>query len=151
MHMASGHRQPGRPFWLAAFTLSDGRRVFRSTKTRDKRQASEIARTWQKAARVGRQGKLTPDAARAIISAGASDVFAVASGERLPGTTVGEWCIQWLAIKKVETEVSTHQRYGAIVKRFVDGLGVRSKSDLSAVRSEDIASLRDRLGGRRWP
>jgi integrase len=67
------------------------------------------------------------------------------SGERLPGTTVGEWCIQWLAIKKVETEVSTHQRYGAIVKRFVEGLGVRSKSDLSAVRSEDIASLRDRL------
>ena len=108
--MASVHRQPGRPFWFAAFTLSDGKRVFRSIQTSDKRRAVKIARTWEKAARLFRQGKFTPDTARAVIAAGVSDVFAATSGEALPGTTAREWCTQWLAVKKIETTPRTFQR-----------------------------------------
>jgi len=51
------------------------KRVFRSTKTRDKNQALEICRAWHKAERLSRNGKLSVDAAREVIARGVSDVF----------------------------------------------------------------------------
>jgi hypothetical protein len=62
--VASIHRQPGRPFWFCAFTEFDpqtnrAKRVFRSTKTSDRKQALEICRAWQKAALLARNGKLS--------------------------------------------------------------------------------------------
>src|SRR5947208_9792111 len=82
--MPSIHRQPGRPFWFCAFTLFNpethtSKRVFRSTKTRDKKQALEICRSWHKAALLGRKGKLSADAARDVIARGVSDVFTAAN------------------------------------------------------------------------
>ena len=57
--MASVHRQKGKPNWFCSYSIWNAdsnrwRRVFRSTKTNNKRQAREIARTWQKAARKAR-------------------------------------------------------------------------------------------------
>ena len=91
--MASIHRQPGRPFWFCAFTLFDpeahtSKRVFRSTKTRDKKQALEICRSWHKAALLARNGKLSADAAREVITRGVSDVYAAANLESLESATV---------------------------------------------------------------
>jgi hypothetical protein len=68
--MPSIHRQPGRPYWFCAFSIWNpetltSRRVFRSTKTRDKKQALEVCRAWHKAALKARNGKLSVDAARA--------------------------------------------------------------------------------------
>ncbi len=67
--MPSIHRQPGRPHWFCAFSIWNpetltSKRVFRSTKTRDKKQAFEICRAWHKAALKARNGKLSVDAAR---------------------------------------------------------------------------------------
>ena len=108
--MPSIHRQPGRPFWFCAFTLFDpethtSKRVFRSTKTRDKKQALEICRSWHKAALLGRNGKLSADAAREVITRGVSDVYAAANLESLEGATVRKWCEKWLETKSIEAEV----------------------------------------------
>jgi hypothetical protein len=81
--MSSIHRQPGRPYWFCAFSIWNpetrtNRRVFRSTKTSDKKQAVEICRAWHKAALKARNGKLSVDAAREVIAQGVRDVFTAA-------------------------------------------------------------------------
>lgn len=96
------------------------RRVFRSTKTRDKKHALEICRAWHKAALKARSGKLSVDAAREVIAQGVSDVFTAANVESLPSASIKAWCETWLQAKSIEAEQSTHDRYKRIVERFVN-------------------------------
>jgi len=121
--MASVHKQPGRPFWFCAFSIYNpetlrSRRVFRSTKTRDKKQALEICRAWHKAALKARNGKLSVDAAREVIAQGVSDVFTAANVESLPSASIKAWCETWLEAKAIEAEQSTHDRYERIIDRL---------------------------------
>src|SRR5207245_2451445 len=147
--MPSIHRQPGRPFWFCAFTLFDpethtSKRVFRSTKTRDKKQALEVCRAWHKAALLARRGKLSADAAREVITRGVSDVYAAANLESLESATVRKWCEKWLETKSIEAEESTHARYKRIVDRFLECIGAKANRDLSTLQANDIARFRDR-------
>jgi len=147
--MPSIHRQPGRPYWFCAFSIFDpqtnrNKRVFRSTKTSDKKQALEICRAWHKAALKARNGKLSVDAAREVIAQGVSDVFAVANIESLESATIKSWCEQWLETKSIEAEESTHARYRRIVERFLESIGVKAKRDLSTLQTNDVARFRDR-------
>jgi integrase len=147
--MPSIHRQPGRPFWFCAFSIFNpetnmSRRVFRSTKTRDKKQALEICRTWHKSALKARNGKLSVDAAREVIAQGVSDVFTAANVESLPSASIKSWCETWLQAKEIETEPSTHARYERVVERFTGFLGeAKSKRDLATLQTSDIARFRD--------
>src|SRR5437868_4654384 len=77
--MATIHRQPGRPFWFCALSLFDAetgtnKRVFRSTKTRDKKCTLEICHTWNKAAVLARKGKLSDAAVSDLIGQSVRDV-----------------------------------------------------------------------------
>ena len=146
--MPSIHRQPGRPYWFCAFSIWNpetltSRRVFRSTKTRDKKQALEICRAWHKAALKARNGKLNEDSARAIIAQGVSDVLMAANAESLPSASIKAWCDTWLQAKAIEAEPSTHDRYKRIVERFTDFLGAKAKRDLSTLQASDITRFRD--------
>src|SRR5436190_3814656 len=148
--MPSIHRQPGRPYWFCAFSMFDpqtnrSRRVFRSTKTRDKKQALEICRAWHKAALKARNGKLSVDAAREIIARGVSDVFTAANVESLPSASIKSWCETWTEAKAIETEESTHARYKRVIERFTSFLAeAKSKRDLSTLQANDIGRFRDR-------
>src|SRR6516165_10000301 len=148
--MPSIHRQPGRPYWFCAFSIwnpetHSNRRVFRSTKTRDKKQALEICRAWHKAALKARNGKLSVEAAREVIAQGVSDVFTAANIESLPSASVKSWCETWTEAKAIETEESTHIRYKRVIERFTGFLGdAKSKRDLSTLQANDIARFRDR-------
>jgi integrase len=147
--MPSVHRQPGRPYWFCAFSIFDpetltSQRVFRSTKTRDKKQALEICRAWHKAALKARNGKLSVDAAREVIAQGVSDVFTVANVESLPSASVKSWCETWLQAKAIEAGESTRDRYKPIIEHLTGFLGeAKSKRDLSALQASDIARFRD--------
>ena len=146
--MPSIHRQPGRPYWFCAFSIWNpetltSKRVFRSTKTRDKKQALEICRAWHKAAIKARNGKLNEDSARAIIAQGVSDVLMAASAESLPSASIKSWCETWLQAKAIEAEESTHDRYKRIVERFTEFLGAKSNRDLSTLLASDITRFRD--------
>jgi hypothetical protein len=50
------------------------KRVFRTTGTTNKKQALAMCNAWEKAAHKGRDGKLTPEAARAIIERGVREI-----------------------------------------------------------------------------
>src|SRR5215831_2412006 len=148
--MASIHRQPGRPYWFCAFSIFNpetltSRRVFRSTKTSDKKQALEICRAWHKAALKARNGKLSVDAAREVIAQGVSDVFMHANVESLPSASINSWCEAWTEAKAIETEESTHARYKRVIERFTGFLSeAKSKRDLSTLQASDIGRFRDR-------
>jgi integrase len=148
--MPSVHRQPGRPYWFCAFSIWNpetltSRRVFRSTKTRDKKQALEICRAWHKAALKARNGKLSVDAAREVIAQGVSDVFTAANVESLPSASIESWCETWTEAKAIETEESTHARYKRVIERFISFLGeAKSKRDLSTLQASDVARFRER-------
>jgi integrase len=148
--MPSIHRQPGRPYWFCAFSIFNpethtSKRVFRSTKTRDRKQALEICRAWHKAALQARNGKLSVDAAREVIARGVSDVFTAANIETLPSACIKSWCETWLNAKAIETEESTHARYKRVIERFTGFLGeAKCKRDLSTLQASDIARFRDR-------
>src|SRR6059058_6384973 len=119
--MASVHRQPGKPNWFCAFSLFNletgaSHRVFRSTKTKDKKQALEICRAWHKAALKARNGKLSVDAAREVIAQGVSDVFTAANVESLPSASIKLWCETWLEAKSIEAEETTHARYKRVIE-----------------------------------
>jgi integrase len=150
--MPSIHRQPGRPYWFCAFSIWNpetrtGRRVFRSTKTSDKKQALEICRAWHKAALKARNGKLSVDAAREVIAQGVSDVFTATNLESMPSASIKSWCETWTEAKAIETEESTYLRYKRVIERFIGFLGeAKSKRDLSTLQTSDIARFRDREG-----
>jgi integrase len=147
--MASLHKQPDKPYWFAAFSVFDPqtgrwRRVFKSTKTRSKKQAHEVMRTWDRAARQAHDGLLTADTARAIIAQGVSEVLRVTKGESLPRASIKSWCESWLASKEKETMEGTCERYKIVVARFVDSLGeTRNNRDVATLHSSDIAKFRD--------
>jgi hypothetical protein len=131
--MASIHRQPGRPYWFCAFTEFDpqtnrAKRVFRSTKTSDRKQALEICRAWHKATLLARNGKLSVDAAREVIAQGVADVFTHANVESLPSASIKSWCETWTEAKAIETEESTHARY-KLVQPLADYLASLPASD----------------------
>ncbi|MDQ3200059.1 MAG: hypothetical protein M3Q46_12915, partial [Verrucomicrobiota bacterium] len=90
-HMGTVHKQPGRPFWFCAFTMFDkeegtNRRVFRSTKTRDKKQADEICQAWSRAAKLGRKDKLNRKAADDAIERAVEDVVSASERNRIGET-----------------------------------------------------------------
>ena len=148
--MPSIHRQPGRPYWFCAFSIWNpetltSRRVFRSTKTRDKKQALEICRAWHKAALKARNGVLNEDSARAIIAQGVSDVLMAANAEALPSASIKSWCETWLQAKAIETGEATRDRYKPIIEYFTGFLGdAKAKRDLATLQASDIARFRDR-------
>ena len=148
--MPSIHRQPGRPYWFCAFSIFNpetrtSRRVFRSTKTSDRKQALEICRAWHKAALKARNGKLSVDAAREVIAQGVRDVFTAANVESLPSASIKSWCETWTEAKAIETEETTHARYKRVIERFIGFLGeAKSERDLSTLQASDIARFRDR-------
>jgi integrase len=146
--MPSIHRQPGRPFWFCAFTIRDpetneNKRVFRSTKAGDKKQALEICRAWHRASLLARKGKLNADAAREVIARGVADVFLAANAEPLSSATVRGWCERWVETKSIETEPSTHARYVRITERFNEFLGSKADRDLSTLQAADVSRFRD--------
>src|SRR5882724_9038591 len=137
--MPSIHRQPSRPYWFCAYSIFDpqanrNNRVFRSTKTSDRKQAVEICRAWHKAALKARNGKLSVDAAREVIAQGVADVFTHANAESLESASIRSWCEKWLETKAIEAEESTHERYKRIVDRFVESIGTKANRDLSTLQ-----------------
>jgi integrase len=146
--MPSIHRQTGRPFWFCAFSIVNPetgarKRCFRSTKTRDKKQALEICRTWHKAALRGRNGKLTPEVAREIISHGVADVFAATNPEALQRNTVRAHFQSWLTARQIETTPATFDRYKLVVNRFLDFLGKSADKDMAELRAADVTEFRN--------
>lgn len=148
--MASIHKLPNKPNWICFYSTWDDdaatwRRRARSTLTTDKKQAEEICRTWEKAAREGRKGTLSMDVARDVISRGVADVFLASNSEKMPSRSVRDWCSTWLDTKRIEAAPTTVSRYAGVLERFKTHLGKKADRDLASLTAADIGGFRDAL------
>ena len=142
--MASVHRDPRNksPFFYAAFTLPDGRRAFRSTKEKSRAKAEEVARGWEKAARLGRAGTLTEGQARRVLD----DILENVGQGRMNVQEIEEFLTGWLESKRAAKAAGTVRRYQDVVIPFLEHLGpTRRRAPLASLAARDVATFRDDL------
>lgn len=134
------HHSSGRsPFWWCSFTLPDGTRAFRSTKKRKHGEAMEVCIAWEKAARLGRESRLTEVQARKVLN----DILESAGQSPLTSVTVEEFLSQWVESKSITRAGGTAKRYKRTVKDFLAHLGAKAKANLASVSPRDIETFRD--------
>ena len=124
---------------FAQFVAEDGRRVNRSTGTPDRRKARIIADGWEHSAKLARQGTLTPDRTRAVLS----EILERASDglDSLRAIPANEFFANWLDHKLATKSAATADRYRATVKQFLAHLGARAVKPLAAIRPTDVQAF----------
>src|SRR6516164_6978337 len=105
--MASLHHHRGSPFWYVAYTLSDGRRVLRSTRQVVKRKALEIARALERASRSARAGELTEAKTRSWFN----EMLTGAGLAAARHDSVRDFASQWLSSKRLSVSTKSAIRY----------------------------------------
>jgi integrase len=129
--MASLRKLPKSPFWIGCFTLPDGVRTNRSTKTTDKTLAKRIVADWQDQANNARKGRFVQDQVLRVFN----DIAAKIGENGLNTDSVEDFLTNWLSGKGNE---STAERYGHTVALFLSSLGKKAKGRLSAITHKEI-------------
>jgi integrase len=145
--MASIKRHPKSPFWMACFSLPDGRRTTRSTGTTNRKEAQRVANHYEDTARDGKARRLTESRARKTIA----DIFALSNPEILPSSSIKEFLSSWLKRKELEAGEKTHVRYSVVVDQLSDYLGARANQDITHLNAREIAGFREHLSQRVSP
>lgn len=139
--MASLHRDPrGRsPYWYAAFTNSNGRRAFRSTKQTDKGKATRVALKFEDAAKKGLEGTLSEAQARKVLG----DICEAVGVGVVQAPSVRTFLEEWISSKKVTASTATWKRYDVTTRGFLNALGAKAELRLDAVTAGDIEKFRN--------
>jgi len=147
--MASIHKDPrGKsPFFYCAFTLPNGKRVFRSTKLTDKDAALRFCltmedATWKKDPKTHRKtARMLPeDQARKIL-----DEIRTLSGEStIRVCNLADYAKEWLASKQATARGTTAVRYAGVVNAFVAHAGPRAaRGGIETITAGDVKAFRD--------
>ena len=143
--MASLHRDPRpnkSPYFYAAFTLPDGRRAYRSTKQINRTKAAEVARGWEKAAKLAKVGSLTEGQARRVLD----DILENAGQGKMNLQSVEDFFNGWIASKSASRAAGTVRRYQDVIAPFLARLEPnRRRSPLGSLSAQDIMVFRDDL------
>jgi len=139
--MASIHKDPrGKsPFWYCAYSLPNGKRVFRSTKLTERKAADEFCRRLEYASHESKAGRLTESRAHELIS----EIVEHATGEPLRNYTAEEWLREWLQGKKATKTEGTFLKYENAIDNFLDSLGPRAQLNVNQIASRDVFRFRD--------
>lgn len=95
----------------------------------------------QRAATKAFNGKLNAEVAREIITRGVAEVME-AAGLEMPGCSVREWSVQWLALVEAENSAGTYSRYSLAVNALVKFLAKWADRDISTVSSKEVVAFR---------
>jgi integrase len=141
--MPAIRKKPRSPYWFGCFTLPDGRRTQRSTKTANRREAFKIASEWEEAAR----RRLTESQARRVLS----DIHELIHGAPLSSPTVADYVAQWLARKKGETTGVTFKLYEHTAHEFRDWLADKATQPIHYVTPAVVATWRNKAAEKSTP
>ena len=128
------------PFWYACFTDPHGRRLKKSTGQTSRSKALKMALQWQRASDMGRDGRLTAEIARGVVS---EILASVSGGEGLASYTTREWFTHFARIKQDAQSADTAAQYELVMRDFLAHLGPKADSNLLSVSSADVRSYRD--------
>jgi hypothetical protein len=153
--MASIHRKSGAsgkvsPFWQAKFRSADGSTVWRSTKQTDSRKALDVARKWEKAARLAANSELTQSASIRLLD----ELMELTIGEHLDVQSVETYIEQWLSSKKATgTNSGTLSRYEPVLEGFLQSLSEkRRRTSVASIMALEVERFRNsELEGRKTP
>jgi integrase len=135
--MASIHRNTRAPkgAWYAVLRLADGRRVWRSTKTRDKSKAKIITEAWQAAEDAASNAELSHDRVLEILN----ETLKRIGASSIEYVTVKDWLREWIESKEGQIAESTLTAYAQAVDEFLDYLGEREATRrLESISTADI-------------
>ena len=133
--MASIARHAGTKYLIGCFYDANGKRCQRSTKTTDRKQALKIAESWEGIAR----NRATEAQSRRVISMLHEQIH----GTPLSNVTVQSYADQWLARKKAETRVVTHDAYRGAVGSFIGHLEAKKDQPITYITPATVAGWRD--------
>ena len=142
--MASLRRHPKSPFWIACFSLPDGRRTTRTTRKKDKREAMQVAIDYEKASIAAKQKRLSDNYARRVIE----DLYSIGNDELLVTISFSEYAHQWISRKQEEVSLKSFAKYKSVLDDAVGFLGAKSESDIRLLKKGDILDYRTYLGSR---
>lgn len=117
--------------------MPDGRRVQRSTKSKEKMEALQIALKWERAARK----KITVEQSKKVLAG----IIEIVHGEVAAEESTRGFFTRWLDRKKQEIGLSTHEKYCASLKEFCTHIGKLADESLSEVTPGIISKWRDKL------
>jgi integrase len=132
--MANILKRKESPFWVACYTNRDGRQLKKSTKTRDRGQAMQIALELEAVENRVRAGSLTTTQLRKVLS----DVSEKITGDTLAMPSVELYLADWLKGIEARNSPATLERYANTVKLFVKHLEGKAKRPVAGVMPKDI-------------
>jgi hypothetical protein len=158
--MASVHIKRGAtkasPYWNAKLKGPDGTGWTLTTKLREKKPATRLARVWEQAAEVAYNGHLTPEKTQKFLAECEEitrgdglkksqefldECLRQSTGSGLNSPTPEKYFRDWLDAKEQvgRTSPSTLTRYAPILERFVAFLpDIRRRSPLASITASDI-------------
>lgn len=138
--MAYLRRLPGSKYWIAGFTLPDGRRTQRSTKMTDKAKAMKVALAFEESSR----NRISESQALRVMG----DIVEQIHGTRLSQSSVADYANAWLARKRGETKETTMATYESAVTGLLGALGDKASIPLHHVSTAMIADWRDKAAAK---
>lgn len=140
--MASLHKDPrGKsPFWYVSYRTPDRRQHSRSTKETDRTKAEAIAAAIEESLGRAKIGAFTETAARSIMA----DLYVELTGDKLKFTTVRTWFDTCLAKIEKKRGSTTHKRYQAVVRDFLEFIGKkRAAAPVESLTADEIQRFAD--------
>ena len=127
-------------FWRARFTGPDGKRITRSLKTHNYKEALKLATDLELAAKRGRAGSLTTNRGRAVLN----EILEAAGQTPLDTVSTRAFCAQWM-LDKAKNAAGTRKRYQHVMDDFVDSLGAVADRPLASVHASHMETYRNKL------
>ena len=139
--MASIFKKTGSPYWFAAYRDAHGIRRQKTTKTKNRGKAIDMARAWERLAENGRNGTLTEAVARSVVS----QLVQQSTGSPMHFHSCREWLDEWIAGKTGTTAAGTMARYKQVIADFMEFLDRKADLTLAAISPADVREYRDKL------
>ena len=136
-------KKPNRKSLYAVFRNPEGKQIWRSTGTTDRKQAMEIALQLERAERLAGQGALTAARARELLD---EVLRRIEPDETLLAPSVEDYVREWLEVKATSgTAESSLQRYRGALNTFLKALGPKARRPITVVTRQDVEKWRKRM------
>ena len=106
-------------YWIACYRAADGRRLKKSTKKTDKKQAEVILATWEHAEGLATRGEATTERLTEVLN----ETLRRLGHDPIKAPAVKSWLDSWIASKEGQVAASTKLSYAQICREFCDFLG----------------------------
>jgi len=127
------------PYWIACYADSTGRRLKKSTKLTNKKDALEVALALEHGEDQARKGAFTEARLRDLLEHTLERVM----GAPVQHHTARTWFDEWCEEKSKSRTSSTAKQYAQVARDFLLSLGPRAELPLEHITGKDIRTYRD--------